>query len=82
MWLAIAFHSVGGLLVAFVIKYADNILKGFSTSGAIILSCVTSIYFFKFQLTVQFVVGASLVVVAVVIYGKYPYIPPSSSNLT
>ena len=42
-------QSLGGLLVAAVIKYADNILKGFSTAGSILLSCIASIYIFDFQ---------------------------------
>lgn len=77
VWLAILLNSVGGLLVAVVVKYADNILKGFATSGAIILSCIISIYFFNFQLTIQFVIGASLVISSVYLYGSYPYVAPS-----
>ncbi|KAB7501063.1 UDP-galactose translocator, partial [Armadillidium nasatum] len=34
----IVLNAVGGLLVAMVVKYADNILKGFATSLAIVLS--------------------------------------------
>lgn len=77
VWLAILMQSGGGLLVAVVVKYADNILKGFATSGAIILSCIISVYFFNFVLTVQFVVGAALVISSVYLYGSYPYVAPS-----
>ena len=41
VWTNIVIQSSGGLLVAVVIKYADNILKGFATSIAIIVSCGT-----------------------------------------
>lgn len=37
-------QAFGGLVIATVIKYADNILKGFATSLSIILSTVISYY--------------------------------------
>ena len=36
VWCVIFLSAGGGLLVALVVKYADNILKGFATSGSII----------------------------------------------
>jgi UDP-sugar transporter A1/2/3 len=38
------FKAFGGLIIAAVIKYADNILKGFATSLSIILSSLVSYY--------------------------------------
>lgn len=35
-------QALGGLIVAMVIKYADNILKGFATSLSIIISALIS----------------------------------------
>lgn len=81
VWLAILLQSGGGLIVAVVVKYADNILKGFATSAAIVLSCIVSIYFFNFQLSLQFVTGATLVIISVYMYGKYPYIAPASDSV-
>lgn len=72
----ILLQAVGGLLVAMVVKYADNILKGFATSFAIIISCVASMYIFDFQLTYQFALGAVLVIGAIFLYG---YTPKDSS---
>ncbi|XP_005094970.1 UDP-N-acetylglucosamine transporter [Aplysia californica] len=71
VWFVVCLQSFGGLLVAVVVKYADNILKGFATSAAIILSCVASMYFFEFQLSLQFTVGAAMVMLAVYVYSKY-----------
>ena len=80
VWAVISLNAFGGLLVAVVVKYADNILKGFATSAAIVLSCITSMYLFDFQLSWQFTIGASLVISSVYIYGKYPVIPKISSS--
>lgn len=71
VWTVICLQSFGGLVVAVVVKYADNILKGFATSGAIIISCIAAIYFFDFHLSLQFFVGAMLVIVSVFMYSKY-----------
>ena len=70
VWTVIGMQAFGGLLVAVVVKYADNILKGFATSFSIILSCVVSIYLFNFHLNVQFVAGTVLVIVAIYLYGR------------
>ncbi|XP_076469289.1 UDP-galactose translocator-like [Babylonia areolata] len=71
VWIVVFLQSFGGLVVAVVVKYADNILKGFATSAAIILSCVASMYFFDFHLTLQFSFGASLVMLAVYMYSRF-----------
>lgn len=68
----IVLQAGGGLIVAMVVKYADNILKGFATSLAIIISCVASMYMFQFQLTVQFAFGALLVICSIFLYGYDP----------
>mmetsp|Transcript_44345 Transcript_44345/g.100242 ORF Transcript_44345/g.100242 Transcript_44345/m.100242 type:complete len:181 (-) Transcript_44345:475-1017(-) len=48
VWLVVLLQAGGGLLVAMVVKYADNILKGFATSLSIIISCVASFFLFNF----------------------------------
>lgn len=76
VWIVIFLQSFGGILVAVVVKYADNILKGFATSAAIVVACIASIYLFDFQLTFQFTLGTSLVILAVYMYSKYvPVVP-------
>lgn len=68
----IGLNACGGLLVAMVVKYADNILKGFATSLAIIITCVVSIFLFDFHLSIQFSIGALLVIAAIFLYGYAP----------
>jgi UDP-sugar transporter A1/2/3 len=68
----IILQAGGGLIVAMVVKYADNILKGFATSLAIIISCIASIYLFNFILTLQFAFGALLVICSIFLYGYDP----------
>lgn len=40
-------QALGGLVIAAVIKYADNILKGFATSLSIILSTLISYFWLQ-----------------------------------
>ncbi|KAI6185725.1 UDP-galactose/UDP-N-acetylglucosamine transporter srf-3 [Aphelenchoides besseyi] len=73
VWLGTLLQSLGGLLIAVVVKYADNILKAFATSVAIIVSTVVSIFFFGIIPEPLFLLGATLVIGAVVVYSIFPY---------
>jgi UDP-sugar transporter A1/2/3 len=66
---------VGGLLVAVVIKYADNVAKAFAAAISIISSALFSALFFDFVVTSFFVLGATLVLVA-----TYVYSVPEAAN--
>jgi UDP-sugar transporter A1/2/3 len=68
VWATILMQAVGGIIVAVVVKYADNILKGFATSIAIILSVIASVFLFNFVITWLFLAGGSLVVLATYLY--------------
>ncbi|XP_071818264.1 UDP-N-acetylglucosamine transporter-like isoform X1 [Apostichopus japonicus] len=70
VWTVIGLQAFGGLLVAVVVKYADNILKGFATSLSIIISTVVSVYLFGFTINLQFCVGAGLVLIAIFTYSQ------------
>uniref|UniRef100_A0A8D3DIB1 Solute carrier family 35 member 2 n=1 Tax=Scophthalmus maximus TaxID=52904 RepID=A0A8D3DIB1_SCOMX len=81
VWCVIFNQAFGGLLVAVVVKYADNILKGFATSFSIIVSTVLSIYLFSFHVDLLFTVGAGLVIGAVYMYSLPKAAGSSSSSL-
>jgi UDP-sugar transporter A1/2/3 len=61
-------QAAGGLIVAAVIKYADNILKGFATAMAIVVSGIVSYLFLDFMPTVTFLSGVLLVLGATGMY--------------
>ena len=68
VWAIIGMQTFGGLLVGVVVKYADNILKGFSAAVSIVVSCIASVYLFNFKLSVPFVSGAGLVMLSTYLY--------------
>lgn len=68
LWFLIMVNSLGGLLVSLVVKYADNIMKGFATSISIIVSTVVSIYCLGVTVPLNFFVGAAVVMYAVFLY--------------
>lgn len=63
-------QALGGILVAVVVKYADNILKGFANSISIILSCAISYFIFDFHINLFFNIGSCLVIYSTYLYGK------------
>ena len=66
----IVLQSLGGLIVAACIKYADNILKGFATSISIIVSSVFSWYVLHdLPPGPYFMAGTSVVLGASLLYG-------------
>lgn len=72
VWLVIILQAAGGLIVAIVVKYADNVLKGFATSISIVLSCMTSAYLFHdVSLNIAFSVGALIVLLGNILFLTY-----------
>uniref|UniRef100_A0A8C6VKP4 Solute carrier family 35 member A3 n=1 Tax=Naja naja TaxID=35670 RepID=A0A8C6VKP4_NAJNA len=79
-WIVVVLQALGGLVIAAVIKYADNILKGFATSLSIILSTLISYFWLQdFVPTSVFFLGAVLVIVATFLYS---YDPKPTGNPT
>lgn len=71
-WATVAVQVLGGLLTAMVIKYSDNILKGFATSLSIVISFLASVALFNFQMTSTFLLGSVVVLVATWLYNSQP----------
>ncbi|CED85007.1 Predicted UDP-galactose transporter [Phaffia rhodozyma] len=67
-WATILIQVLGGLLTAMVIKYADNILKGFATSLSILIAFAASVFLFGSVVTPGFLFGSVLVVSSTVMY--------------
>jgi UDP-sugar transporter A1/2/3 len=68
VWTVVVVQAAGGLIVAVVVKYADNVLKVFATSFSIIISCIISAIWFDFHATYLFILGAGCVVFATGMY--------------
>ncbi|THH33863.1 hypothetical protein EUX98_g211 [Antrodiella citrinella] len=69
-WATVLVQVLGGLLTALVIKYADNILKGFATSLSIVISFMASVALFNFHMSLTFVLGSTVVLVATWMYNQ------------
>ncbi|GAA5890337.1 hypothetical protein JCM6882_008799 [Rhodosporidiobolus microsporus] len=69
-WAVVLIQVFGGLVTALVIRYSDNIMKGFATSLAIVLSFIAGIILFEFQVTLSFIVGTGIVVASTYLYNS------------
>lgn len=72
VWLQVFFFGTGGLLVAAVIKYADNIIKGLATALSMIVSSLLNSLLFGSHVTDRFVAGAVITVAGVYLYSSTP----------
>lgn len=68
-YVVICMQAFGGILVAIVVKYADNILKNFATSLSIILSAIVSYVLWKTEISKGFMVGATMVIASTFLFG-------------
>eukprot|EP01105_Mastigella_eilhardi_P000129 TRINITY_DN10171_c0_g1_i1.p1 TRINITY_DN10171_c0_g1~~TRINITY_DN10171_c0_g1_i1.p1 ORF type:complete len:359 (+),score=110.56 TRINITY_DN10171_c0_g1_i1:40-1116(+) len=64
----VVIQAVGGILVALVMKFADNIVKGFAISVAIVLTSALSVALFGATVDLPFCVGAGLVIISIFNY--------------
>lgn len=76
VWLVVGLQAAGGVVVSFVIKYADNIAKNFATSVSVVASCVVSVWAFGFRVTWQFVLGT-----CVVLFATWLYTQPETTHV-
>ena len=78
--LVITFEAMGGLVVAVVIKYADNILKSFATAVSIVTSTIVSAYVFDFHVSQLFITGCGLVFLAIGMYSRKEEAEPKTAT--
>jgi solute carrier family 35 (UDP-sugar transporter), member A1/2/3 len=71
-WTTVLVQVLGGLITAMVIKYSDNILKGFATSLSIVISFLASVALFDFRMTWPFIIGSVVVLNATWLYNHHP----------
>lgn len=61
-------HALSGIAVSFVMKYADNIVKVYSTSVAMLLTAFVSYFLFNFHLSLAFFLGSTVVSVSIYLH--------------
>jgi UDP-galactose transporter len=71
VWTLVILQAVGGFVVATVVKYADQVQKGFAVSFAIVLGSITSMFLFGTDLQFLFWAGGSMVVSSVYFYNFF-----------
>ncbi|XP_030470165.2 CMP-sialic acid transporter 1 [Syzygium oleosum] len=71
-WMVVLNLGSTGLLVSWLMKYADNIVKVYSTSMAMLLTMVLSIYLFNFKPTLQLFLGIIICMMSLHMYFAPP----------
>jgi UDP-sugar transporter A1/2/3 len=80
VWAIIAVQAAGGLIVAVVVKYADNIMKGFAAALSIVLCGIMSMFLFGFHPSISFMEGSAIVIGATFLYSAPDKIAASKSS--
>lgn len=70
VWVLVGLQAGGGLLVAAVIKYADNVLKGLATGVSVVAATSFSMMLFGTQPSGQFSVGAGVILASVYFFSN------------
>eukprot|EP00978_Attheya_sp_CCMP212_P039392 scaffold204301_cov55-Attheya_sp.AAC.2 len=76
----VGLQAGGGMLVAAVIKYADNVLKGLATGVSVVVATGCSMALFGTPLTTQFTLGASIILTSVYFFSNEITCLSSSSS--
>ncbi|KAB2609686.1 CMP-sialic acid transporter 1-like [Pyrus ussuriensis x Pyrus communis] len=71
-WLVVLNLGSTGLLVSWLMKYADNIVKVYSTSMAMLLTMLLSVYLFTFKPTLQLFLGIIICMMSLHMYFAPP----------
>ncbi|XP_073266797.1 CMP-sialic acid transporter 1 isoform X2 [Populus alba] len=71
-WMVVLNLGSTGLLVSWLMKYADNIVKVYATSMAMLLTMVWSVYLFSFKPTLQLFLGIIICMMSLHMYFAPP----------
>ncbi|XP_021757613.1 CMP-sialic acid transporter 1-like isoform X1 [Chenopodium quinoa] len=71
-WLVVLNLGSSGLLVSWIMKYADNIVKVYATSMAMLLTMLLSVYLFEFKPTLQLFLGIIICMMSLHMYFAPP----------
>mmetsp|Transcript_37298 Transcript_37298/g.111719 ORF Transcript_37298/g.111719 Transcript_37298/m.111719 type:complete len:414 (-) Transcript_37298:732-1973(-) len=70
VWVLVCLQAGGGMLVAAVIKYADNVLKGLATGVSVVFASLCSVLLFGTKLSFQFAFGAAVILGSVFFFSN------------
>jgi UDP-sugar transporter A1/2/3 len=79
-WVLVCLQAGGGLLVAAVIKYADNVLKGLATGVSVCFATAVSFLLFGTPIGGQFCVGATMILGSVYLFSNPLKKAPTSAD--
>jgi len=82
VWLLVVLQAGGGLLVAAVMKYADNVLKGLAMGIGMVVATMFSTLLFGVHLSSQLILGAGIILVSVYCFSNDIPFLPSKTNTT
>ncbi|KAK9280198.1 hypothetical protein L1049_013885 [Liquidambar formosana] len=71
-WMVVLNLGSTGLLVSWLMKYSDNIVKVYSTSMAMLLTMVLSVFLFNFRPTLQLFLGIIICMMSLHMYFAAP----------
>lgn len=69
-WVLVFLQAGGGMLVAAIIKYADNVLKGLATGVSVCVATGMSFLLFGTHISSQFLVGAAFILTSVYFFSN------------
>lgn len=64
--------AIGGILVALVMRYADNVVKCFATAVGICVTSILSLFIFGEQATKLLVIGTGIVIISILNFNAEP----------
>lgn len=76
----VAVNALGGLLVAFFLRYLDAILKNFAATASIVVSSAASVPLFGFKPSLEWGLGSLVVTIAIALYGEKDVVDPPATH--